>query len=194
MDAALRFGNKGAAAFLRFKDFSSEFITNIELSENVKESLALSLENGLGFYEWRKGLNTLFDSYGIPLLKTDQAEIIYCTESSLAFGAHHFTQLQNTTDRFPYWQYATCGDERVRESHRQLDGKIFWCDDFQFFPPLGLSCRCRAISVSIYQAERLGIKGPDIVPYELIIDLLEDDFFLKKKKYFQDWIGSLKES
>lgn len=47
-----------------------------------------------------------------------------------------------------YVQYQTAGDEKVRDTHRILDGKIFSLDDkeaMQLFPPNGYGCRCEML-------------------------------------------------
>lgn len=48
----------------------------------------------------------------------------------------------------PYIQYQTAGDDKVRDTHRVLDGKIFSLDDkeaLQLFPPNGYGCRCEML-------------------------------------------------
>ncbi|WP_407512880.1 minor capsid protein, partial [Elizabethkingia miricola] len=45
-------------------------------------------------------------------------------------------------------QYQTVGDERVREAHQILEGKIFSLDDkeaMKLWPPNGYGCRCEML-------------------------------------------------
>ncbi len=130
----------------------------------------------------------MFDQHGVTKLNSFKAETIYRNETAMAFGAAQFAQLQTSAERFPYWQYVTAGDERVRESHRVLDGKIFKVSDSEFFPPLGFNCRCRAIPVSSYKAKRLGITKPDIITPEMKANLQNAEFIGDKVGNFADWL------
>lgn len=48
------------------------------------------------------------------------------------------------------YRWQTSHDERVRESHRKLDGKIFDWDQLGPYPRSEVNCRCDAIPVSSY--------------------------------------------
>lgn len=48
----------------------------------------------------------------------------------------------------PFVQYQTAGDDKVRDTHRILNGKIFSLDDkeaMQLWPPNGYGCRCEML-------------------------------------------------
>ncbi len=184
----LKFGNKDAAAFHRFKGFASAVITDQQLSDAVKESLAQSLEAGKSLAEWRKDVGNVFDKQGVTTLNSFQAELIYRTETSLAYGAGQFAKLQAVSGRFPYWQYSTAKDERVRDSHRALEGKIFSTADSQYYPPLGFRCRCTAIPISKLQAEKRGITKPHTVTPEMRGNLQNAEFIGDKVGNFSDYL------
>lgn len=62
-------------------------------------------------------------------------------------GAAYLRQLDDVED-FPFWEYQTIGDDRVRAAHANLDGKLFNADDPAFntiYPPNGFGCRCEVI-------------------------------------------------
>ncbi len=106
----------------------------------------------------------------------------------MAYGAGQYAKLQEVSDRFPYWQYSTAKDERVRDSHRALEGKIFKAADSQYYPPIGFNCRCRAIPISLRQAEAQGITGPDTVTPEMRANLQNAEFIGDKVGNFSDWL------
>lgn len=59
----------------------------------------------------------------------------------------------------PYWLYVTAGDERVRDEHQVLEGKMFEADSDEgnlYYPPLGFNCRCSMVSQSRRQFEARG--------------------------------------
>lgn len=106
----------------------------------------------------------------------------------MAYGAGSYAKQLEVSDRFPYWEYSTAEDERVRASHRALHGKIFRAEDKQFYPPIGFNCRCRAIPVSKSQAEKRGITGPDTITPEMQATLGNAEFIGNKVKLFEDWL------
>lgn len=131
----------------------------------------------------------MFDQHGVTKLNSFKAETIYRNETAMAYGAGQFAKLQTVSERFPYWEYTTAHDERVRESHRLLDGKIFLASDSQYYPPLGFNCRCRAIPVSLRQVEIRGITGPDTVTPEMKANLQNAEFIGDKVGNFADWLS-----
>lgn len=106
----------------------------------------------------------------------------------MAFGAGQYAKLQDVKDRFPYWQYVTAGDERVRDSHADLDGKIFKAGDPQYYPPVGFNCRCKARPISKRQAKQRGITGPDTVTPQMRANLQNAEFIGDKVGNFKDWV------
>lgn len=67
------------------------------------------------------------------------------TANAAGESAANYVQLMQQTDTFLYWEYKTVGDDRVRDSHRLLDGIILRFDHpawQKIFPPNGWGCRC----------------------------------------------------
>jgi len=184
----LSWGNKEASLFHHLKGFVSAVITDADLADSVKTSLADALSNGQSLRDWRKNVDQVFDQSGYSRLGSWQAETIYRTESSMAYGAGSYAKQLEVSDRFPYWEYSTAEDERVRDSHRALHGKIFRADDKQFYPPVGFNCRCRAIPISKRQAEKRGITGPDTVTPEMRSNLGNAEFIRDKILSFESYL------
>lgn len=70
----------------------------------------------------------------------------YDTANLTAESAANYQRLIKKANRFPYWQYVTAGDEKVREEHKKLDGVTMYWDDPRWdkiYPPNGWKCRCR---------------------------------------------------
>ena len=71
--------------------------------------------------------------------------------------ASKWQDVEDTKDVFPYLQYKTANDGRVRASHKKLHDKILPVDDpfwQNFTPPNGWGCRCYFIKLS--EAQELG--------------------------------------
>lgn len=187
---SLRWGNKDAAAYHKAKSFISAIITDDEISGTVQQSLSNALANGDSLRTWKKGLNDLFESKGYDELGSWHAETIFRTETSLAYNAGSNAKLVEVADTFPFWEYVTAGDERVRDAHAAVNGKIFKTGDTQYYPPLGINCRCRTKPVSKWAAKRKGITGPDTVTPEMRSNLGNAEFIGDKTKSFDDYLNA----
>lgn len=94
------------------------------------------------FKQFLNDVQTVHETYNKNYLR---AEYNFATSSSLS--AAQWTMYKENSERY-YLQYSTAGDERVRRSHRTLDGitlpmeSKFW--DW-YYPPNGWGCRCTVI-------------------------------------------------
>lgn len=85
----------------------------------------------------------------------------YDTAYNSALSTSRYRQMLKLKDGAPYWEYVTARDERVRESHRGLDGVILRYDDERWqkiYPPNGWRCRCVVSSLTRNQAKGVNIK------------------------------------
>lgn len=116
---------------------------NVSLfSAHKHNSLAdeLSGLRGLPFNDYIKEARELAGRYNVDYLETE----LHAAFAS-ANSARRWADYQNSKDLYPNLIYDTAGDERVRESHRAMDGKVFAIDDpiwDTWMPPNGYNCRC----------------------------------------------------
>lgn len=85
----------------------------------------------------------------------------YDTAYNSALSTSRYRQMLKLTKGAPYWEYVTARDERVRETHRGLDGVILRFDDERWqkiYPPNGWRCRCVVSSLTRNQAKGVDIK------------------------------------
>jgi SPP1 gp7 family putative phage head morphogenesis protein len=85
----------------------------------------------------------LLGNYNGAWLKTEYDHAVAASQSA----ANYLRQLDDA-DLYPFWRYDTAGDDRVRDSHAALDGKVFSITDpeaLRFYPPNGYNCRCVAV-------------------------------------------------
>jgi len=64
----------------------------------------------------------------------------------MAHAVGEYAEFMDARDSFPYVEYRTRGDEKVRNTHTLLDGMIFKVDDpimSRICPPQDFRCRCR---------------------------------------------------
>lgn len=72
----------------------------------------------------------------------------YETATLVAESAATYQRLRGKMDLFPYWEYKTVGDDKVREEHAALNGVILEASDPQWdeiYPPNGWKCRCYVV-------------------------------------------------
>ncbi len=80
-----------------------------------------------------------------------RAETLLRTHGYQAFAVTQHRTLKAQTDVFPWWEYDTANDDRVRSSHAALDGKVFPANSpfwQSHFPPWEWGCRCNIIARS----------------------------------------------
>jgi SPP1 gp7 family putative phage head morphogenesis protein len=80
-----------------------------------------------------------------------RAELLLRTHGFQAYQASAYNVMDRQRDVFPYWQYHSMEDDRVRPTHAALDGIVLPADhEFwqTHFPPWEWNCRCQVIPIS----------------------------------------------
>lgn len=89
------------------------------------------------------------DLRGQPSERAEKrAEILLRTHGFQAYAAGQHEVMARQWAAFPYWQYQTADDDRVRDSHAVLDGIVLPADSpfwDKHFPPWDWGCRCQVI-------------------------------------------------
>lgn len=107
------------------------------------------------FEDFRVRASLITKIHNVEWLRTE-----YNTALSVGETSATYQRLKSKTDLFPYWEYRTVDDNRVRPEHRLLDGLILPANHAlwqKIYPPNGWNCRC-------YVVPRLAseIEGQDI--------------------------------
>ncbi len=77
-----------------------------------------------------------------------RAELLLRTHGFQAYAAGQHEVMARQRVAFPFWQYQTADDDRVRDSHAVLDGLVLPADSpfwEKHFPPWDWGCRCQVI-------------------------------------------------
>ena len=75
--------------------------------------------------------------------KTEYNTALLCAEQ-----ASTYRRLKQQTQLYPYWEYRTVGDNRVRPEHAELEGMVLRENDKRWnelYPPNNFSCRCYVV-------------------------------------------------
>lgn len=98
------------------------------------------------YTQFRESAKTILDKYNELYLETEYEAV----KRSTIMG-RKWLDIERNKDIYPYLKYVTAGDERVRQSHRKLEGvtlpvdSAFWK---QYYPPNGWLCRCSVKQLS----------------------------------------------
>lgn len=141
------------------------FITSMEMNvfhfsaaktlAELQELNSLFRESG-SFEEFHKKALQTTDVFNKQWQQTEYDTAVLTAES-----ASNYQRLIGKTKLFPYWEYHTAGDDKVREEHRKLDGLVLPANDPRWdkiFPPNGWNCRCYVIPLMGHEVEDLDLE------------------------------------
>lgn len=96
-----------------------------------------------------------------------RAELLLRTHGYQAYSAAQYQVMDRQRDVFPYWRYQTAQDDRVRDSHAALEGKVLPADDpfwQTHFPPWDFNCRCTVVPLSRGDVEEIQAADKSLPP------------------------------
>lgn len=103
------------------------------------------------FDEFHKSASQELDVFNKTWQKTEWQTATLITEST-----ENYNRLKSKTKLYPYWEYRTVGDDKVREEHRKLHGLMLPANDPRWdkiWPPNGWKCRCYVVPRMRQEAE-----------------------------------------
>lgn len=136
------------------------FITSMEMNvfhfSAAKTLAELQELNSLfreskSFEDFHKKALQVTDVFNKQWEKTEYQTAVLTAES-----ASNYQRLISKTKLFPYWEYKTTGDDKVRPEHAELDGLILPANDPRWdkiFPPNGWKCRCYVVPRMAHEVE-----------------------------------------
>ena len=141
------------------------FITSMEMNvfhfsaaktlAELQELNSLFRESG-SFEEFHNKALHVTDIFNKTWQKTEYETAVLTAES-----ASNYQRLIGKTRLFPYWEYKTAGDDKVRPEHAELDGLILPANDPRWdkiFPPNGWKCRCYVVPRMAHEVADVDIK------------------------------------
>lgn len=116
-------------------------------NKNVAEivELNLALRESSNFNDFKTRAQDIIGTFKTHHLRTE-----YDLAVSTGQNASRYLNQLREASVFPYLQYQTAGDDKVREEHAALDGKIFSIHDPELsaiYPPNGFNCRCEMVQI-----------------------------------------------
>lgn len=90
------------------------------------------------------------------------AQTEYDTAGQVAESTSTYYRLLGQNRLFPYWEYRTVGDDKVRPEHAALNGLILPVNDprwHKIYPPNGWGCRCYVVPRMRQETEGIDLSG-----------------------------------
>ena len=98
---------------------------------------------------------TVVEKFNRTWQRTEWETAVLISESH-----QNYHRLKEKTKRFPYWEYSTVGDSKVRPEHEALAGVILPVNDPRWdkiWPPNGWKCRCSITPRMAYECNGVDI-------------------------------------
>jgi SPP1 gp7 family putative phage head morphogenesis protein len=127
-------------------------ITGIEDANTLSEvrSLLAELPEGAEWEDTKQSITDKLSTWFTPEAAAARAEMLLRTHGFQAYQTAQHRVMERQADVFPYWQYLSLDDEKVRPAHAALNEKVvpagdpFWNDHS---PPWQWGCRCRKVAL-----------------------------------------------
>jgi hypothetical protein len=142
------------------------------LLADFRAAVDRAIRDGTTLVQFRDEFDSIVKLHGWKHTGTPgwRAAIIYDTNTSMAYSAGEYEQLQQVRHAFPYWRYVHGlhgTPQRPRPQHQAWNGLVLRCDDpfwDTHFPPNGWRCTCGVEAVSHEELLDAGKTGPDVAP------------------------------
>jgi SPP1 gp7 family putative phage head morphogenesis protein len=138
--------------------FTVSRISKMTVLQEVLDSLREAAQSG-------KTLEEFVSELELTGLSPAHLETVYRTNLQSAFGRGNFEKLTDPTlgGAFWGWRYKTVGDDRVRDSHRVLDGLTFKTGAHdEVYPPWDFNCRCAPEPITRREARNDAIESDEL--------------------------------
>ena len=154
------------------KAFTVSGYTCLEVLQKFLDELTEAVQNGTTKKDFMDSMNDFLERNGFKGMDPFHADVIFRTNMQSAYNAGHYQSMTDETAKKlrPYWKYVTAGDGEVRDTHAQMEGRIYAADDPVWdiwYPPNGYRCRCSVVSMTKKQVERSGIPVSTKPPYDV---------------------------
>lgn len=136
---------------LKARAFVVSGLEDLRMAKEIRDAIA-ELPRGAAWEDVKAQVAEKLEAGGFSKAAADhRATLLLRHHGFAAYAQEQYRNLQEMKDVFPYWQYKTMGDEKVRSSHAALDGLILPADDpfwRDHYPPWEWNCRCQVVGVT----------------------------------------------
>jgi SPP1 gp7 family putative phage head morphogenesis protein len=119
-----------------------------DVLQGFKGEIESALRSGATQQKTIKRFKDILGGAGHRELGEFRLETVFRTNMQTAYGVGRRHGMEAVSDAFPFWEYHTVGDDRVRPRHRALAGMILPADNSfwqSHYPPWDFNCRCAVL-------------------------------------------------
>ncbi len=150
---------------LKARAFTIAGLEDLRMVQEIRDAIA-ELPMGAAWDDVKKQVADKLEAGGFSEKAADyRATLLLRHHGFAAYAQEKYRNLREMQDVFPYWQYQTMGDEKVRSSHAALNGLILPADDpfwRDHFPPWEWNCRCMVVGVTQEEYDAAATAGPGL--------------------------------
>lgn len=153
------------------KGFMVAGAVKADLLADLRGAVDRAISSGTTLAEFRKDFSGIVERHGWVYKggKNWRTKIIYGTNVRTAYQAGRYQQMKDpdVVKARPYWEYRHGDSVQPREQHLSWDGLVLPHDDPWWnthYPPNGWGCKCRVLTRSDRDLNRMGKKTPDTAP------------------------------
>lgn len=142
----------GLSAQYKKDAFTLAGAADVRLIGKIRDALAEAAQKGETKDQFELAVKKITDDAGVAELNSFTLDTAFNTAMQKAYSLGRYEQMKDpaTKNVFPFWQYWTVGDDRVRPEHAVLDQFTARADDpvwMKIYPPNGFNCRCSVVPV-----------------------------------------------
>jgi len=142
-----------------------------ELLDDIRSSVDKAISEGTTLVEFRKEFDSIVETHGWIYKggRNWRSKVIYDTNLRTAYQAGRYKQMTDpdVTALRPFWQYRHGGSVNPRPEHLGWDNLVLPHDDpfwDTHYPPNGWGCKCRVVTLSQRDMDKMGKQAPDTAP------------------------------
>lgn len=140
---------------LRGLAFTIKELTSMATMAKAKRVLEGVIRDGGTLADWFEWAETNAEQWSRAY-----AELVYRMATLSSYNTGRYMQMNDpdVVEEFGYLMYDAIDDDRTREEHAAMDGRVWARDDFpdEWWPPAGYNCRCAVRALNEGLINRLG--------------------------------------
>ena len=147
--------------------FTVSRVTKMDILSDIFDAVQAAIADGETLDDFVSRLDKVMAIKGWNGLTPWHAENVFRTNIQTAYSVGREEQYAGMEKAFPYAQYEAVNDDRVRDEHAALDGKIYPVNDSfwdMWTPPNGYNCRCAKRRIHKYEMRDRGFNVSDPIP------------------------------
>lgn len=159
---------KAALEYLQQKSLQLAGVESEAVKAAVKAKIEEAIKSGQTVSDFRKEIDSMFDSLGITKLSKQHIDLVYRMNTFAAYSIGQANQVADMIDRFPLAYFSPIHDSRSR--HIPLEG--YYPSDIVPLSPIDYNCRCgiRYVHVSQITGNEVpfysAVPRPDLVKFD----------------------------